>query len=408
MSAEKNLLSDESNDRKYFVQLPQIVWAICRTPQDLTLWFVVKMVAGEGGECILSTEDLAALCTMSAGKVSDSRKYLLAVGAMEGECRRDPGYPQPVWHLRIPDVWEENIRWRKNISGLKERVEFKRELAKKFQDTGTLRALGDESVDLHIKSLHNMKPSQYEGSEPSQYEEGIPQNEGKKNHDSCMNKNEKIPIHDLDVPASEPAPDEPDDESGLAQPDPDLAECCTFYENNLHAVTQYVTDVVKGYLKECPKDWLIEAFEIASENNVRKLRYVQGIMERSIGLGLSPRQAGPPESKSTTRAKGVSPLQIPPAPELSLLLPVQKISKVDQVWLDTLAQLQLTTTKPAFDSLLRPTQLTKPNGKYVLWAETKAQEEWLNGRLRGAIQRTLDQVVGKPVKLEIHVKGEAV
>ncbi len=413
MSDGKNVLSDESNDRKYFVQLPQIIWAVCRTPQDLILWFVVKMVAGEGGECILSTEDLAALCTMSAGKVSDSRKYLLAVGAMEGECRRDPGYPQPVWHLRIPDVWEENIRWRKGISGLKERVDFKRELAKKFQDTGTLRALGCESVDLHIKSLHNMKPSQYEGLEPSQYEEGVSRNEGKKNHDSCMDEDEEILIHDLDVTGAIPqTPDptgitgEPGDESDLPQLDPDLAECCSFYENNLHALTQYVKDTIRDYLKECPKSWLIEAFEIASENNVRKLRYVQGILNRSIGLGVSPRQAGPPELKGAAKANGKADppsLQLPPPPELSIL-PAKKIGKVEQVWLDTLGQLQLRTSKSTFDTLLKPTQLTKPNGKYVLWTETKAQEEWLNGRLRRVIQHTMDQVVGKPVKFEIHVK----
>ena len=70
-----NRVTDESNDRMYFIIKPRIIKAFSRNPYDLALWDTVKDVAGEGGECYLSTDDLAALSGMSSGKASDSRKY---------------------------------------------------------------------------------------------------------------------------------------------------------------------------------------------------------------------------------------------------------------------------------------------------------------------------------------------
>jgi hypothetical protein len=121
-----NNIAKDDPDRKYFILTPQIVWALCPDPFVFTLWTVVKMIAGESGECILATPDLADLAMQSAGKVSTGRKYLLSQGLLIGQFRRDPGYPQPVWHLSIPDLWEQNIRWRKTYDKLRDRIFFKR------------------------------------------------------------------------------------------------------------------------------------------------------------------------------------------------------------------------------------------------------------------------------------------
>jgi hypothetical protein len=159
----KNKLTDDSEDKKYFTLTPQIVWALSRDAYDFTLWSVIKMVAGENGECILSTEDLAQLAMMSVGKVSECRKYLLSQKLLKGQCRKDPGYPQPVWHLTVPNLWRRNVEWRNSIGDeLSARIELKR------QQRG--------------KSLHQVKPSPgEEGTSPG--EEGTSPGEAKKNHE---------------------------------------------------------------------------------------------------------------------------------------------------------------------------------------------------------------------------------
>jgi hypothetical protein len=117
---------DGSRDRLYFIISPRLVWALCEDSEELALWIVIKDIAGEDGECILSREDLALLAMQSTGSVSIRRDRLIRKKLLEGELRRDPGYPQSVWHLRIPDFWEANIRWARMYPKLSERVSFKR------------------------------------------------------------------------------------------------------------------------------------------------------------------------------------------------------------------------------------------------------------------------------------------
>ena len=165
--SEQTTVTDTSADKKYFILTPQIVWALARDTYDYTLWDTVKMIAGDHGECILSTEDLALLAMMSVGKVVDCRAYLLDQRLLLGELKRDPGYPQPVWHLRVPDLWQRNIEWRASFHSLEARIELKRQW-KELK-----------------KSLHLVKANQgpspgEEGPSPG---EGYPSpGEAKKNH----------------------------------------------------------------------------------------------------------------------------------------------------------------------------------------------------------------------------------
>lgn len=193
-----NKLTDESNDKKYFLQTPQIVLALCRNPYDYTLWNVIKMIAGEYGQCTLSTPDLGKLAMMSTGKAHDSRAYLLEVGLLEGGLYRDPSYPQAVWHLRIPDIWLENITWRQLYDSLGDRLELRAKLKSLFDEAAITRRFKAESFrsmnslqDVHVKGLINLKPSPPESLPEkelsqnerhlSRNEKGVPQNERKKN-----------------------------------------------------------------------------------------------------------------------------------------------------------------------------------------------------------------------------------
>jgi hypothetical protein len=127
MTDEKIKAHDKSNDRKYFIVTPRLVWALCEDPYEYTFWSIVKDIAGEEGECILARDDMAILAMMSAGKASQCRDRLIAKKLLVGELKRDPGYPQSVWHLTIPDFWEANIRWARTYISLKDRIAYKRD-----------------------------------------------------------------------------------------------------------------------------------------------------------------------------------------------------------------------------------------------------------------------------------------
>lgn len=154
---------DESQDQKYFTITPRLVWALARNPYDYTLWGTIKGIAGEAGECYLSTEDLATLSMMSAGQVSDSRKYWMETGLLRGDFRRDPGYPQPVWHLRVPNFWAANIEWATKHAGLKDRVTFKREQLDKIREARESEKKAREVAKNAQNSLHVVKPSPGDG-----------------------------------------------------------------------------------------------------------------------------------------------------------------------------------------------------------------------------------------------------
>lgn len=163
--SDKNTIVDESGDPKYYIMTPQIVLALCETSYEFTLWNAIKCIAGESGECFLATDDLAAMSMMSTGKCSQCRKSLIDKGLLFGEIRKDPGYPQPVWHLTIPNLWAANRKWREEHPSLLDRIELKRE---------------------QKKSLHQMKPSpREEGLSPR--EEPPSPDETKKN----QKKNQK-------------------------------------------------------------------------------------------------------------------------------------------------------------------------------------------------------------------------
>lgn len=190
---EKNKVRDRSGDKKYFTITPRIVWALSRSPYDYMLWNVVKDIAGDDGECIMSTEDLATLSMMSAGKVTDCRKHLLKVGLLEGETQKSPEYQWPIWHLTIPDLWELNTKTAKSIPSLKNRIEFKKN--QKLEST-----ISDSCGEGGISSCGEETPHQVK-KYPSPHEETPHHMLTKKNHSNIQKKEypegegEKPPTH---------------------------------------------------------------------------------------------------------------------------------------------------------------------------------------------------------------------
>jgi hypothetical protein len=122
------------SNRTYFIMTPQLVWATCENAHQFMLWSAIKMVAGDDGTCILGTRDLAALAMLSAGSVHKARQDLLRLGLLKGKLYRDPGYANPVWHLRIPDLWAANHAWREAHPSLEERIAYKRAQKQRAHD----------------------------------------------------------------------------------------------------------------------------------------------------------------------------------------------------------------------------------------------------------------------------------
>lgn len=152
-----NKITDKSKDRKYFTITPRLVLALSRSPYDYTLWAVVKDVAGEEGECILNTSQLAILAMMSEGKVSDCRAYLIKSKLLKGKIVKDPDQKQPCWHLTVPDIWKRNIEWAQKFAKIKDRLQYKLD---------------------QKKSLHHMKASP--GEDIHSPHEGSQKTKGKK------------------------------------------------------------------------------------------------------------------------------------------------------------------------------------------------------------------------------------
>lgn len=131
---EKTKVKDESNDHIYFTVTPRLVWAMADDPDEYTFWCVVKDIAGEKGECILARDDLAALAMISGGKASQCRDNLINKRLLLGEFKRDPGYPQAVWHLSVPDFWEANTRWARRYPKISDRIDYKKEQLQKLKE----------------------------------------------------------------------------------------------------------------------------------------------------------------------------------------------------------------------------------------------------------------------------------
>ena len=51
------------------------------------------------------------------------------------------------------------------------------------------------------------------------------------------------------------------------------------FENNINTMTPHMAETLNDAMDKYPIDWIIEAFDIAVEANVRKWKYVEGILK---------------------------------------------------------------------------------------------------------------------------------
>jgi DnaD/phage-associated family protein len=238
-------VKDESNDRKYFVITPRIVRMLSRTPHDLMFWETVKDIAGDGGECILNTDQLAALCGMSTGKIWDCREYWMGLKFITGAKKKDDGYPQEVWHLSIPDIWKVNLEWCEKYPKIADRIAFK----------------------LSDKAFHGVKPSPHE-SKPSPHE--------RKN--ILIKKNQASSLKDADI--------------------------FEIYEKNIGAITPMIADALKDAEQEFDRSWIVDAMELAVKNNKRSWAYCLSILKRWKEEGKDDGKKPKSQAKAAKKTNG--------------------------------------------------------------------------------------------------------
>lgn len=104
----------ESRDK--FTMIPNVIDDMGLTVYEFRLYFHIRRVAGEGGECWQSTETLAKSCNMSTGSVSKAKtsleeRQLIKVDRIDP---KDGTYP---YHLiTIADIWQMNLDFYSNPS----------------------------------------------------------------------------------------------------------------------------------------------------------------------------------------------------------------------------------------------------------------------------------------------------
>lgn len=110
-----NKLVQTRKDAQYFTMLPNLLDDLRLSVYAVRLYFHIKRVTGETGECWQSTETLAGACDMSMGSVSNAKKELAAAGLIEIATGQNGRNLYDI--VTIADIWARNIRHFENREG---------------------------------------------------------------------------------------------------------------------------------------------------------------------------------------------------------------------------------------------------------------------------------------------------
>jgi len=134
----------------------------------------------------------------------------------------------------------------------------------------------DEAVDADIDS------GDYSGE--STPEDTIELNLTKLNENTTKPK-EPTPSKSVDVVGGS---------GGLSrESDKDYADVCKAIEDNgFGFMTQIVADQIQDWLKDYPKAWIMDAMKVSVSQNIRKMSYVSGILERWRANGRDDQKQG--------------------------------------------------------------------------------------------------------------------
>src|SRR5678815_5133564 len=111
----KQQITDEGDPRKYWTQIPNIVFELGLKPLELALYAHMKRAASTSGRCTKSTATLARETGMGAGTVSRTKTTLETKRSMLGNkpLIRTREIPNPrggkaFQEITITDIWKAN------------------------------------------------------------------------------------------------------------------------------------------------------------------------------------------------------------------------------------------------------------------------------------------------------------
>ena len=120
MTPDRNGLDENSGaqskeSRRYFFQIPNIIFELRLNAYDIALFSAMARTAGENGRCWRSTRNLASMSGMSVGTVSKSKKTLARpFQLLNGKAliqitkRRGLHGGRAYDEVTIVDIWAEN------------------------------------------------------------------------------------------------------------------------------------------------------------------------------------------------------------------------------------------------------------------------------------------------------------
>jgi hypothetical protein len=111
----KQQITDEGDPRKYWTQIPNIVFELGLKPLELVLYAHMKRAASTSGRCTKSTATLARETGMGAGTVSRTKTALEAKRSMLGNKPlirtreiANPRGGKAFQEITITDIWKVN------------------------------------------------------------------------------------------------------------------------------------------------------------------------------------------------------------------------------------------------------------------------------------------------------------
>jgi len=124
-------ITDEGDAKNYFTQVPNIVFDIGLSYQELALYLHLKRTAGASGRCFKSTRTLARECGMSPtivvrakGNLQTRRKELGGKALIVVTEKPNPKGGLPYHEIRITDIWKANTDRFSTSTGETEQVPY--------------------------------------------------------------------------------------------------------------------------------------------------------------------------------------------------------------------------------------------------------------------------------------------